>query len=557
MAQTELSTSNCAAGAVSAAPGFGPAPASANKSYTQILKSSALIGGSSALNMAFGIVRTKALALLLGPAGVGLMGLYGSVVDLTRTVAGLGINSSGVRQIAESVGTGDSHRIACTITTLRRLAFYSGAVGAVLLWLLCKPVSWVTFGDFKHAGPIALLALAAFFGDVSAGQGALIQGLRRVADLARMNVLGAFYGTVFSIGIVYFYRNETGVVLSLVCVAAMSILTSWWYARKVKVEHVRVTLGQLSREASGLLKLGVVFMSSALMTLGGAYLIRIIILHKFGLQGDTGTKMAGFYQAAWNLGGVYIGFILQAMGADFYPRLTAVAKNNAECNRLVNEQAEVGLLMAGPGIMGTLTFAPLVITFFYSRDFGPATLILRWICLGMMLRVITWPMGFIILAKGAGKIFFWTEVLSNVGYVALVWGGVQAFGLPGTGIAFFGLYAISSTVVYLIVRRLSGFRWSSESRKLALLFGPLVAVIFIAGYLLAPVPAAILGAAITIPAGVYSLKLLCQLVPWARLPRSAQKLLKLLRLAPPTATLNQTSPASGAHSEIETNDKNT
>ena len=57
------------------------------------------------------------------------------------------------------------------------------------------------------------------------------------------------------------------------------------------------------------------------------------------------------------------------MGADFYPRLTAVADDHKECNRLVNEQAEVGLLLAGPGVIATLTFAPLVIWLFYSSAF--------------------------------------------------------------------------------------------------------------------------------------------------------------------------------------------
>ena len=80
-----------------------------------------------------------------------------------------------------------------------------------------------------------MLALAVFFGDVSSGQSALVQGMRRIADLAKMNVLGALYGTLFSIPIIYFY-HENGVVPALVCVAAMGILTSWWYARKIKVE---------------------------------------------------------------------------------------------------------------------------------------------------------------------------------------------------------------------------------------------------------------------------------------------------------------------------------
>ena len=58
------------------------------------------------LKIGLGIVRTKAMALLLGPAGVGLLGLYGTIADLAQTIAGMGINTSGVRQIAEAVGHG-------------------------------------------------------------------------------------------------------------------------------------------------------------------------------------------------------------------------------------------------------------------------------------------------------------------------------------------------------------------------------------------------------------------------------------------------------------------
>ena len=83
----------------------------AENSYSQILKSSALIGGSQVANIGIGIVRTKVMAMLLGPAGFGLFGLYGSITSLTQSIAGMGINSSGVRQIAEAVGSGDTGRI--------------------------------------------------------------------------------------------------------------------------------------------------------------------------------------------------------------------------------------------------------------------------------------------------------------------------------------------------------------------------------------------------------------------------------------------------------------
>ena len=87
---------------------------------------------------------------------------------------------------------------------------------------------------------------------------------------------------------------------------------------------------------------------SGLLTFGAAYLIRIIIVH------EEGVASAGYFQAAWAIGGMFAGFILQAMGTDFYPRLTAIAQNSEECNRVVNEQAQVSILLAGPGLLATL-----------------------------------------------------------------------------------------------------------------------------------------------------------------------------------------------------------
>jgi enterobacterial common antigen flippase len=503
-------------------------------SYAQIVKSSALIGGSSVFNIALGIVRTKVMALLLGPSGVGLMGIYGSILDLARTVAGMGINSSGVRQIAEAVGTGDSGRIARTVTTLRRVAVLLGLLGTFLLVALCLPISQISFGDNQHAGAIAFLSLAVLCGAISGGQLALLQGIRRIGDLALAGVWGGVFGTMSSILIVWLYARagdaRRGVVPSLVCVAALGIVVSWWYGRKTQVERVSMRWADVSAEVSELLKLGFVFMASGFMAMGAAYLVRIIVLRRMG------EDAAGYYQSAWTLGGLYVGFILQAMGADFFPRLTAVAQDNRECNRLVNEQAEVGLLLAGPGVLGTLTFAPLVIQLFYSAKFGPAVEILRWICLGMILRVASWPMGYVVLAKGARRVAFWTELVGSAVQVGLVWVCLPAFGLEGTGIAFFGGYVFFWFLIYAIVRSMSGFRWSAANKGIGLLYGVLIGVVFVGWYSNLPRPLIeVSGTGITLLAGIYSLKKLCTLVPLERLPRLAQRLIVLLRLAPPAS----------------------
>jgi enterobacterial common antigen flippase len=488
------------------------------KSYGQILKSSVLVGGSSLVNVAIGMVRTKVLALLLGPAGFGLFGVYNSIATLAQNLAGMGVNSSGVRQIAEAAGSGDERRIAETSQVLRRISFVLGLLGALLMAVLARPVAVITFGNSAHTAAVAGVSGVVLLMLISGGQSARIQGMRRIAELAKVSVASALGGTVLSIPLVYFLR-ERGIIPALIAVAATTLAASWWYSQKIPLQSVAVSAGEMRRESAALLKLGFAFMSSGLMTMGVAYVVRITVLRKVGMEAT------GLYQSAWTLGGLYVAFILQAMGADFYPRLTACIKDRGVANRLVNEQVEIGLLLAGPGVLATLTCAPLAIALFYSSRFLPAVEILRWICLGTLLQVVTWPMGYIIVAKAKQALFFWCEAAWAVVSLALAWVSVGAFGLKGAGIAFFGSYIFHGVLIYGVIRRLSGFRWSQENTRRCLIFFAGTAVVFTAPYFLSSYQAVALGLLVTLISAAYSIHVLLHLIPREHLPPMLRKFL--------------------------------
>jgi PST family polysaccharide transporter len=494
--------------------------------YGQILRSSVLIGGSSAFNIVIGIVRTKAMAVLLGPAGFGLMGLYSSIVNLAQCIAGMGVNSSGVRQIAAAAGSGDPESVPRTAAVLRRAALVLGLSGGILLALLARPVSRLTFGSDERAAAVALLSFAVLFKSVSDGQAALVQGLRRISDLAAISVLGGLFGAVASVALV-FALGERGVAPSLIAIAGASLVFSWWYSRRVGLRTPALSTAQVGREAGGLLRLGFAFMASGMLTMGAAYAVRIMIVR------GVGFEAAGLYQSAWTIGGLYVGFILQAMGADFYPRLTAAIRDRAECNRLVNEQAEVSLLLAGPGIVATLALAPLVVSLLYSSAFGAAVEVLRWICIGATLKVITWPMGFIIVAEGRQGIFFWSEVAYTAIHVGAAWVLVGRLGVNGAGVAFFVSYVCHGLVVYPIVRWLTGFRWSRTNLRLGLAFLTFIALVFGCDYVLPAALATAVGAVAALASTAYSLRALVRLLPPGRVPRGLHRLLARIRLVPP------------------------
>ena len=494
-----------------------------SSSYGQILHSSLLIGGASAIGLLMSLIRTKAMAVLLGPAGFGLMGALTAISDLARSIAAVGINSSGVRQIAESAATGDAERVARTAFVLRRVAVVLGLLGAVLLAVSSPLVSHVTFGDGGYTGAVAVLSLAVLFRLISDGQGALLQGLRRITDMARISVYGSALSVVVAVALVYWLR-EDGVAPAIVAIAAVSLLVSWWYSRKVQVLPVQMSLPEMKTETAALLRLGFAFMASGVLMMGAAYVVRLFIIRHEGLDA------AGLYQSAWTIGGLYVGFILQAMGADFYPRLVGATEDHPTCNRLVNEQAQVSLLLAGSGVVATVALAPYVLMLLYSPAFAPAAETLRWICLGMALRVVTWPIGFIIVAKGRKTVFLLTDLawaVVNVGLSCLL---IQRFGAVGAGIAFFASYLFHAMMIYPIVRAMSGFRWTGAVLRCAIVQAGFVATSFVAAQMLGNATAAIVGIVILLGSVAYSVWGLSHLVSFAKLPPRVQRLLVMGRL---------------------------
>jgi antigen flippase len=428
-------------------------------SYRSILKSTSLIGGASVVNILVGMVRTKFIAILLGPVGVGLLGLYSQVTALVSTLSGMGIATSGVRQVAEAAGTGDGGRLARTVVALRRTAWLTGGLGMLAMIVLAVPISRLTFGDVEHAWPVALLGLTVLLGSISAGQSCVLRGTRRIADVARVTVLGSAIGTALSIPC-YYAWGTGGIVVALVLAAVASLGTSWWYARRVPVAAMRIPWRESRDEARALLSLGVSFMGAAVLGAGTNYIIQAMLTRQFGLAG------VGIYQAAFGLSGALVGFVLGAMGADYYPRLIAFAGDDAGLRRMVNEQAQVSILLALPGLAAMMVFAPLIIRLFYAHDFGPAVPILRWCVLGILGKVFSWPIGFVLLARGSGRLYLATEAFCGVIQLTAVFLCTRLWGLDGAGIAFMALYAVYTGLMLVVMKATVGGSWTRRTLKL-------------------------------------------------------------------------------------------
>ena len=96
---------------------------SQRSSYRGIFKATSLFGGVQVYQILIEIIKSKFIAVLLGPLGVGIQGLYTSGIQMIQQISSLGLSSSAVRNIAEANGSGDVKAINKTVTALRRLVW--------------------------------------------------------------------------------------------------------------------------------------------------------------------------------------------------------------------------------------------------------------------------------------------------------------------------------------------------------------------------------------------------------------------------------------------------
>ena len=423
-----------------------------------LIRSMLIIGSAQVVNILISIVRIKVLAILLGPSGVGLLSIYNSLLGMVQQTAGLGMASSGVREIASSRDD------EATLSRVRRVLFAAhliqGALAMLAVWLLRESIAIWLFGDAVRTTEVGLIGIAILLSLLASAQTALLQGLRKIGDLGRVTVIGAFVGTLAGLAAVWL-QGESGLIWFILVQPLAAALIALHYTRRLpRPTATRMSLVETWEVWKPMAKLGAAFMLGGLATAATLLLVRGRISQELGLDA------AGHFAAAWGITMTYVGFLLGAMGADYYPRLAEVIHDKVAAVRLMNDQAQLGLAIGGPVLLLLIGLAPWIITLLYSDEFGPAVTLLQWQTVGNVFKIASWALGFSIVASARSKTFLLVQVNFNILFLLMLWPTLASFGIIAAGPAFTIAYILHFALLYLIARRIFQFRWQRLSLAL-------------------------------------------------------------------------------------------
>lgn len=422
--------------------------------YRQILKATSLFGGVQVLSVLISIIRSKIAAIFIGPAGLGIIGILNSTLNLIIGFTKLGLDVSAVKEIS-TVNKGVSR----TIAVLKRLTWLTGILGAVITIILSPWLSKVAFGNTDYTFSFIFISIAVFFNQLAVGNLAVLQGLRKLKDLAKATLWASFCGLLAIIPLYYYFGIE-GIVPVIILTSIFTFIFSWYFAKRHIKKQDKITIQNLFVEGKQMIRLGFVLSLGDVATLITVYVVQVFIANRGGID------EVGFYNAAFIIINAYVGVIFNTMSKDYFPRLASVVEQSDIFKNVVNQQAFVAILLITPIIIVFLAFAPLIVNILFTKEFSPIIGMLTFGILATLFKAVSWTMGYILVAKGDSKLYIQTEVGFNLVLLLMSVFGYIYGGLTGVGISYLLYYIIYLIGIKIITKRKYKFEFNAEFNKI-------------------------------------------------------------------------------------------
>jgi O-antigen/teichoic acid export membrane protein len=416
-------------------------------SYSQIMKATSLFGGVQVFNILISVIRSKAIALLVGPIGFGVIGLLNSTLRIIGDFTKVGLDTSAVKEISERNSDKDPSKVTEIIFVLEKLIWFTGTVGALITLVFSRYISYLTFGNTDYTYAFVWLSIAVLFTQLAKGKIAILQGTRRLKKLAYANLTASTVSLLITLPLYYFFKID-GIVPALIGTALITFGIFKFFTKEVDIPRLSFTKQELFHKSKAMLLLGATMSVTSMIVALTGFLIQIFI------RSTDGLEAVGFYSAGFLIVNAYVGMIFTAMSTDYFPRLAAINTDNNKMNIAVNQQADVAILLITPVIVLFLTFAPFIVELLYSSKFNVIIGFVTFGVLGTFFKAVSFSLGYVIIAKGHSKVFITLSIIFNSLFLIISVVSYNIGGLTGVGIGFLVYYFIHFIALKVLTKYL-------------------------------------------------------------------------------------------------------
>lgn len=413
----------------------------------ELLKAAAKSSAGTLITLLSSAVAIKIIALFGGPAAIGLFSLLRQIQQTASIVGVIGGQAAIVQGLSDKRG---SERAVYTGVILRTVIIATGMVCGLIVvgapWL----AGWI-LSDLPNATTIfRLVAIPTLLGSGLLFLSGIINSHRAVGTLSLVQIAAGLSLAAFAYA-ASIDSSGFGFLLLLSISSLAGLLVGIFYCRK------NAWLGPLKAgwwhsakngENVEFIKVALATLLTGLMGMGSVLMVRAFVSKYQGYAG------AGVFDAGWTLSMTYVMLILTSFSAYYLPTLGKLKTQGNERNNLIQQYFKFATYASIPLITSVIVLKPWVVELLYSREFLPATHMMRWMLLGDYFKIASWVMAMPMLAYADMKPYMIGEFLWNAVFVFFSYKFLKmGADIESIGILFMALYFSYFSYAYLYCTR--------------------------------------------------------------------------------------------------------
>lgn len=409
-----------------------------------LIKTSILSAITTFIRVIAGFIITKIVAVYIGPSGMAIVGQLNNFIGIINSVASAGIQSGVVKYTAEY----------CNDIQIKQ-KIWSTAFRISFILVLPMVIAIIIFSDYisikllqtsEYSSILIIFALSLVFFVFNGLLISILNGQGEIKKLTVINILGNIIGLIATVLLVIKYQLYGALLAGVISqpiiflVSILIVLRSNWF-------KLYMFLSSMDREyIIKLLKYSAMaIVSGTLNPLSHIY-IRNYIVEKLGWD------QAGYWQAIWKISEVYLMIITTTLSIYYLPKLSSLKDKKA-----LKEELIYGYKIIMPVVsmmaLGIYIFRNMIIKILFTKDFAPMEELFLFQLLGDVVKIASWLLGYIMVAKAMTRLFIISEILFTLSFVGFVVIFINLFGLIGVTLGYLVNYCFYLVFLYYFLWR--------------------------------------------------------------------------------------------------------
>src|SRR5690554_1598465 len=171
------------------------------------------------------------------------------------------------------------------------------------------------------------------------------------------------------------------------------------------------------------------------------------ILIRTHLAYTLGVDAAGYWEAMWRLSGAYLMLVTTTLSLYYLPRLSEL-KEPSEIRKEILQGYKIILPVAAACGVIIYLLRDFIIGVLFTEDFIPMRELFAWQMIGDTLKIGSWLLGYVLIAKAAFKFVMITELFFSIIFYFSVVLFTNFFGVEGSAIAHTFTYLLHFMAMY-------------------------------------------------------------------------------------------------------------